>query len=33
MSQVVYLNGEFVPSAEAVVSVFDTAFMHGAGVF
>lgn len=29
----VYLNGEIVPEAEAVLSVFDTGFLHGASVF
>jgi branched-chain amino acid aminotransferase len=29
----VYLNGHVVPAAEAVVSVFDTGFLHGASVF
>jgi len=31
--QVVYLNGQVVPAAEARVSVFDTGFLHGASVF
>lgn len=30
---VVYLNGEFVEAAEARVSVFDSAFLHGLAVF
>ncbi|HVR36002.1 MAG TPA: aminotransferase class IV [Methylomirabilota bacterium] len=29
----VYLNGRFVPEAEAVVSVFDRGFLYGDGVF
>ncbi len=33
MSPVVYLNGEYLPEAEAVVSIYDAAFMHGAGLF
>jgi aminodeoxychorismate lyase len=30
---IVYLNGRFVPEAEAVVSVFDRSFLYGDGVF
>lgn len=33
MSAVVYLNGEFVPEAQAQVSVFDGGWLHGAGLF
>ena len=29
----VYLNGKFVPAAEATVSVFDRSFVYGDGVF
>ncbi len=29
----VYLNGEIVPGERAVISVFDTGFLHGASVF
>ena len=29
----VYLNGQVVPESEAVLSVFDTGFLHGASVF
>ena len=29
----VYLNGTFVPAAEARVSVYDSAFLHGMAVF
>ncbi|MFC7440881.1 branched-chain-amino-acid transaminase [Laceyella putida] len=29
----VYLNGEFVPKAKAVVSVFDHGFLYGDGIF
>ncbi|MGX9706680.1 branched-chain-amino-acid transaminase [Laceyella tengchongensis] len=29
----VYLNGEFVPKSEAVVSVFDHGFLYGDGIF
>jgi branched-chain amino acid aminotransferase len=29
----VYLNGKFVPAAEAAVSVFDRSFVYGDGVF
>jgi branched-chain amino acid aminotransferase len=29
----VFLNGQFVPAAEAVVSVFDRSFLYGDGVF
>jgi len=33
MSRVVYLNGDFVPEPQAVVGVYDAAFLHGAGLF
>ena len=33
MPDVVYLNGRFVPPAEAVVSVHDGGWLHGAGLF
>lgn len=33
MTATVYLNGRFVPEHEARVSVFDGAFLHGAGLF
>ena len=33
MSIVVYVNGEFVPKGEAVVSVYDHGFLYGDGVF
>ena len=33
MSRIVYVNGEFVPEAEAKVSVFDRGFMFGDGVY
>jgi branched-chain amino acid aminotransferase len=29
----VYLNGKFVPAAEAMVSVFDRSFVYGDGIF
>ena len=29
----IYLNGEFIPQEEAVVSVFDHGFMYGLGLF
>ena len=29
----VFLNGRFVPEAEAVVSVFDRSFLYGDGLF
>ena len=32
-SNYVYVNGGFVPPAEACISVFDTGFLHGDGVF
>ncbi len=33
MSRLVYINGEFVPSEEAKISVFDKGFLFGDGVF
>ncbi len=33
MEQLVYVNGEFVPSEEAKVSVFDRGYLYGDGVF
>ncbi len=30
---IVYLDGKFVPEAEAVVSVFDRCFLYGDGLF
>ncbi|MEX1197998.1 MAG: D-amino-acid transaminase [Pseudohongiellaceae bacterium] len=33
MSQIVYVNGEFVPDQEARVSVFDRGFLFGDGVY
>lgn len=33
MSETVLLNGTFVPSTEARVSIFDGGFLHGAGLF
>ncbi|TVQ49509.1 MAG: D-amino-acid transaminase [Gammaproteobacteria bacterium] len=33
MSRWVYLNGEFLPEAEARVSIFDRAFLMGDGVY
>ncbi|MCA8993539.1 MAG: branched-chain-amino-acid transaminase [Planctomycetaceae bacterium] len=33
MSQKIYLNGQLVPEAEAVVSVFDHGLLYGDGVF
>jgi len=33
IGEYVYLNGEFVPSGEAKVSVFDRSFVYGDGVF
>ena len=32
-SQTVYLNGEFVPLAEAKISVLDRGFIYGDGVY
>ena len=33
MTPIVYLNGQFVAETEARVSVYDGAFLHGAGLF
>ncbi|MFH0980602.1 MAG: aminotransferase class IV [Planctomycetota bacterium] len=33
MGEIVYFNGRFVPRAEAVVSVYDGGWLHGAGLF
>ena len=33
MAEVVYINGEFVPKAEAKVSFFDHGYLYGDGVF
>jgi branched-chain amino acid aminotransferase len=33
MSRLVYLNGEFVPEADAKISIFDSALMFGDMVF
>lgn len=33
MPEFVYLNGEFVPSSEAKISVFDHGFLYGDGLF
>ncbi len=33
MNDIVYLNGEFLPAAQAKISVYDGAFLHGAGLF
>jgi len=33
VEQLVYVNGEFVPSEEAKVSVFDRGYLYGDGVF
>src|SRR5258707_280259 len=30
---IVFLNGQFVPEAEAVISVFDRSFLYGDGLF
>lgn len=30
---IVFLNGQFVPEAEAVVSIFDRSFLYGDGLF
>src|SRR2546427_6776280 len=30
---IVFLNGQFVPQAQAVVSVFDRGFLYGDGLF
>ena len=33
MGLIVYLNGDFVPAAEAKVSIFDHGLLYGDGVF
>lgn len=33
MTQVVYVNGRFVPQEDARISVFDRGFLYGDGVF
>src|ERR1043165_1756772 len=33
MSRTVYVNGSYVPEAEAKISVFDRAFLFGDGVY
>lgn len=33
MSEIVFLKGKFVASRDAVVSIYDGAFLHGAGLF
>ncbi len=33
MNETVLRNGKFVPSGEALVSIFDGGFLHGAGLF
>ena len=33
MSRIVYVNGSYVPEAEAKVSVFDRALLFGDGVY
>jgi branched-chain amino acid aminotransferase len=33
MAELVYINGNFVPKAEATVSIFDHAYLYGDGVF
>ena len=33
MNRVVFLNGQFVPEAQAVVSVLDRGFLYGDGIF
>ena len=33
MSRIVYVNGRYVPEAEATVSIFDRAFLFGDGVY
>ena len=33
MSRIVYVNGEFVPEADAKVSVFDRGFLFADGVY
>jgi branched-chain amino acid aminotransferase len=33
MAELVYINGNFVPKAEATISIFDHAYLYGDGVF
>ncbi len=33
MTEILYLNGEYIPPAEAKISVFDRGFMFGDGVY
>jgi D-alanine transaminase len=33
MTEILYLNGDYVPPAEAKISVFDRGFMYGDGVY
>lgn len=33
MSQIVYLNGDYLPKAQATVSVFDRGFLFGDGIY
>lgn len=33
MTDVVFLNGEFVPATEARITIYDGGFLHGAGLF
>ena len=33
MTEILYLNGEYVSSLEAKISVFDRGFMYGDGVY
>ena len=33
MSRIVYVNGSFVPEADAKISVFDRAFLFAEGVY
>jgi branched-subunit amino acid aminotransferase/4-amino-4-deoxychorismate lyase len=33
MTEIVFLNGEFVPAADARISIYDGGFLHGAGLF
>ncbi|NOX59771.1 MAG: branched-chain amino acid aminotransferase, partial [Planctomycetes bacterium] len=33
MDSIVYLNGEFIASSGAMISIYDGGFLHGAGLF
>ena len=33
MRVIVFLNGQFLPEEEAMVSVFDRGFLYGDGIF